>query len=200
MSNRTECRRPAAAAILLAVLCASALAGCAGAVIGAGATVGVAAYEERGIEGAARDLRTSTQIREQWFNFDHTLPVKLGIEVYEGRALLTGVVSDPQVQADAVRLAWKAEGVQDVINEIQVVPTDVIDTAKDSWITTQLLSKITFDKQILAVNYEVETVNGIIYLIGIAQNQAELDRVIAYGRAIPNVTRIVSHVRLKQAA
>lgn len=200
MSNRTECRRPAVAAILLAVLGASALAGCAGAVIGAGATVGVAAYEERGIEGAARDLRTSTQIREQWFNFDHTLPVKLGIEVYEGRALLTGVVSDPQVQADAVRLAWKAEGVQDVINEIQVVPTDVIDTAKDSWITTQLLSKITFDKQILAVNYEVETVNGIIYLIGIAQNQAELDRVIAYGRAIPNVTRIVSHVRLKQAA
>ena len=201
MSNRPAYRRPTVAAALLAVLGASGLAGCAGAVVGAGAAVGVAAFEERGIEGRARDLRTSAQIAEQWFSFDHTLPVKVSAEVYEGRALLTGAVTDPQVQADAVRLAWKAEGVQDVINEIQVVKdTDLIDAAKDSWITTQLVSKITFDKLIMAVNYEVETVNGVIYLIGIAQNQAELDRVTAYGRAIPNVTHIVSHVRIKQAA
>jgi osmotically-inducible protein OsmY len=200
MPNRNLSRRPAFAALLFAVLGASGLAGCAGALIGGGAAVGVAAYEERGVEGAARDLRTSAQVTEQWFQFDHTLPTKVSVEVYEGRALLTGAVKDPQVQADAVRLAWKAAGVQDVINEIQVLPNaDVIDTAKDSWITTQLSSKITFDKQIMAVNYAIETVNGVIYLIGIAQNQAELDRVMAYARAIPNVTHIVSHVRVKQA-
>ncbi len=186
---------------VIAALGANGLAGCAGTVVGAGAAVGVAAFEERGIEGKARDLRTSAQIAEQWILFDHTLPVKLGAEVYEGRVLLTGAVTDPQLQADAVRLAWKADGVQDVINEIQVVrTTDLIDTAKDSWITAQLTSNITFDRQIQAVNYVVETVNGIVYLIGIAQNQTELDRVIAYGRAIPNVTRIVSHVRIKKAA
>lgn len=201
MSNRNTHGRPGLAAALVAALGAAGLAGCAGAVVGAGAAVGVAAFEERGIDGKARDLRTGVQIGEQWFLFDHTLPAKLGAEVYEGRALLTGAVTDPQLQADAVRLAWKAEGVQDVINEIQVVAnTDLIDTAKDSWITAQLTSKITFDKQIMAVNYVVETVNGIVYLIGIAQNQAELDRVIAYGRAIPNVTRIVSHVRIKRPA
>ncbi len=201
MSNRNVYGCPPVALALIAALAATSLSGCAGTVVGAGAAVGVAAFEERGIEGKARDLRTTAQIAEQWIFFDHTMPVKLGVEVYEGRALLTGAVVNPQLQADAVRLAWKAEGVQDVINEIQVVPSiDLIDTAKDSWITTQLTSKITFDKQIQAVNYVVETVNGIVYLIGIAQNQAELDRVIAYGRAIPNVTRIVSHVRIKQAA
>jgi osmotically-inducible protein OsmY len=199
MPNRPVRLRPALA-ILLAVLSAPGLAGCVGAAVGAGAAVGVAAYEERGIEGRARDLRTSTDINGQWFMFDHTLPAKVSVDTYEGRALLTGAVSDPQVQADAVRLAWKAEGVQDVINEIQVVPdSDLIDSAKDSWITTQLVSKITFDKQILAVNYDVTTTNGVVYLIGIAQNQAELDRVTSYARAIPNVTRIVSHVRIKTA-
>jgi osmotically-inducible protein OsmY len=57
---------------------------------------------------------------------------------------------------------------------------------------------MTFDKKILAINYSIETVNGIVYLIGIAQNQEELDRVIAHARAIDYVRQIKSHVRVKK--
>src|SRR5690606_5518926 len=120
-------------------------------------------------------------IREKWLNFDHTLFGKVGLEVYEGRALLTGAVTSEQTRADAVRLAWAASGVTDVINEIQVVTdTSLIDTATDAWISAQLRSQIAFDKQVYAINYAIETVNGVVYLIGIAQSQAELDRVIAH--------------------
>ena len=41
-------------------------------------------------------------------------------------------------------------------------------------------------------------VNGIVYLIGIAQNQKELDRVIAHARDINYVRNIISHVRVKK--
>ncbi len=44
--------------------------------------------------------------------------------------------------------------------------------------------KLTLDNKVLAINYAIETVNGIVYLIGIAQNQSELDRVIAHSRTI----------------
>ena len=177
------------------------LGGCVGVAVGAGATAGVAAYQERGIEAAAIDLNLEAQIIKLWLQQDDMLTLKLGVEAYEDRILLTGVVEDPQMQADAVRLAWKVIGVKEVINEIQVTSdSGVIDLARDSWITTQLKSKLTLDNKVLAINYVIETVNGIVYLIGIAQNQGELDRVIAHSRTISYVRQVISHVRVKGAA
>ena len=69
--------------------------------------------------------------------------------------------------------------------------------AKDGWITAQLKSKITFDKNILAINYSIKTVNRTIYLIGIAKNQLEVDRVIDHARSLGYVNRVISHVRVK---
>ena len=69
--------------------------------------------------------------------------------------------------------------------------------ANDTWITTKLTSKITVDENIFSINYSIETVGGVIYLIGIAQDQAELDRVINHARSIESVQRVVSHVRVK---
>lgn len=191
---------PSVKRLLILPLMAFWLSGCAGALIGAGATTGVAAYQERGLEGAAKDLQIESRIIGNWFQFEHALPTKVSVEVYEGRALLTGAVADPRIRANAVRLAWKALEVKEVLNEIQVTGAgDVFDFARDSWITAQLKTKITFDENILAINYVIETVNGIVYLIGIAQDQAELDRVIAHGRVLGHVKKIISHVRLKRA-
>jgi len=185
---------------VIVVLMALWLGGCAGVAVGAGATAGVAAYQERGIETAAKDLKLEVQIVDNWYKYDNGLPVKLGVEVYEGRALLTGVVNDSKVSADAAAMAWKVEGIKEVINEIQVAEENAIDLARDSWISAQLKSKLLFDEKIAAINYTVETVNGIVYLIGIGQNQEEVDRVIAHARTISYVRRVINHVRLKNAA
>ena len=41
------------------------------------------------------------------------------------------------------------------------------------------------------------TVGGIIYLLGIAQNQDEINRVMEYARNLRYVRGVVSHVLLK---
>ena len=184
-----------AAALILAV---GLLGGCAGAVVGGAAAVGTAAYQERGVQGVARDIATAPKVRPALVNAGEAYVSGVGVEVDEGRVLLTGALADEKMRATAVDLAWKAEGVKDVINEIQLHPSSLRDLAKDSWITTQLQSKITFDKQVLAINYSIETVNGIVYLIGIAQSQGELDRVIAHARGIDYVRQVISHVRVKK--
>lgn len=190
-------RRPAVLAVILGLAVAG-LAGCAGAVVGTGAAVGTAAYQERGVQGVARDLATATKLRTALLNEGEAFATGVGVEVYEGRALLTGTLPTEEMRAKAVALAWKAEGVKDVINEIQIREANLRDLARDSWITTQLKSKITIDKEIRAINYSIETVNGIVYLIGIAQDQDELDRIIAYARGISYVRDIISHVRVKK--
>ncbi|NQV45625.1 MAG: BON domain-containing protein [Rhodospirillales bacterium] len=174
------------------------LSNCAGVLIGAGATVGVAAYQERGIEGVAHDTKLATQIRAAYLEADGTLATNIGVEVYERRALLTGLIENDALRAHAVQIAWSVDGIKDVLNEIQIKNEEgIVEFAYDSWISAQLKTKMTFDADILAINYSVETVNSVVYLIGIAQDQVELDRVLAHARSIDRVRRVISHVRLK---
>lgn len=178
------------------------LQGCTvgGAAVGAGASAGVAAYQERGLTAAVKDLKITAQIIDAMYRKNNMLNLIIGVESYEGRVLLTGTVKDPKDRADAVRLAWTVAGVRDVLNEIQINPdSGVVDLAKDTWITAQLQYTLTFDKEVLAINYVVETVNGVVYLIGIAQDRRELDRVKAHAANISYVRRVVSHVRIKGA-
>lgn len=169
-----------------------------GVVVGAGATVGVAAVQERGIKGGASDLKIQAGVLDQFIKSDLKLTSTIGTEVYDGRVLLTGSTKNVKLADQAVKLAWKVEGVKDVINEIQIDRDGALsDYAQDSWITVQLKSKLTFDKEVLAVNYAIETVNGVVYLIGIAQDKKELDRVIAQANKIKFVRKVVSHVRIK---
>ncbi len=186
--------------IALLALAVPYLSGCASAVIGAGATAGVAAYQERGIKGVASDTVTSTKIKAKILEKDEILFRDVDVEVYEGRVLLTGVVKDETMRADAVKIAWADPDVKDVINEIQVGSSGISDYARDAWISMQLKSKMTFDKNILAINYSIETVNGTIYLIGIAQGKTELERVMTHARSIDYVRHVVSHVRVKDGS
>ena len=184
----------AAAALLGLSACAP-----VGMVAGAGAGVGVAAAQERGIAGRTADLRIEARIFEKFFKTDVSLQTKLGVEVYEGRVLLTGATDDVRLADKAVKLAWQVDGVKDVINEIQLRNSGAKDFIRDTWITGQLRSKITFDKEIFAINYAIDTVNGRVYIIGIAQNPAELRRVMDHAGNIRYVRDVISHVRVKQA-
>ena len=186
-------------ALLVLGLLTVPLSGCVGLVVGAGASAGVAALEERSAKTIANDTTTATKIRLNLVNANEKLMTGIGVEVYEGKVLMTGIVPTEALRAEAIQLAWKVEEVKDVYNEIQIADSSLVDIAKDSWITTKLTSSLTFDRDIQAINYNIETVNGVVYLIGLAQNQAELDRVINHARDISGVQRIINHVRVKKA-
>lgn len=172
-------------------------AGCASLVVGGAATAGVAAAQERGLDGAARDTVIRAKINDLWFRHDVEMFRKLGLTVNEGRVLVTGRATTPEMRLDAVRLAWQVDGVTEVINEIEVDDKSGIqDAARDTWIATQLRGKLMFDREISSINYTIDTVNGVIYLMGSARNQAELDRVTGHARSLPHVKRVVSYVRV----
>jgi osmotically-inducible protein OsmY len=179
-------------------LAAFGLSGCT-AVVGAGVVAGIGSVQERGLEAAAIDTRLEFNVIHNWAENSLRIPTQISIEVYEGRALLTGIVpkKDENLRAKAVRLTWKVPGIKKVYNEIQIADSGVWELTRDSWITAQLKTKVTFDKEIFAINYAIETVGGAVYLIGIAQNAAELERIKAHARSISYVQKIVSHVRMK---
>jgi osmotically-inducible protein OsmY len=175
------------------------LNGCGSVVVGSAASLGVAAMEERPLKVHAKDTAIATKIRYNLVEAGEKFITSVGVEVYEGKVLITGVVRNEEMRAQALKLIWKTVGVKDVYNELQIGDSGIRNIAKDVWVTAQLQSKITFDKDILAINYSIETVNGTVYLIGIAKNQLEVDRVIAHARSLGYVNRVISHVRIKEA-
>lgn len=200
LSNSHTARPSLPAILVLLALALPGLTGCASAVVGAGAVAGIAAFEERPVKVIARDSKISAELKIALLEISEQHFAKVGIEVFEGRVLLTGVVPSERMRADAVTAAWKIAGVKAVLNELAIGDQALTDTARDGWITTQLTSKLTFDKHVRAINYAIETVGGTIYLIGIAQDQAELDRVIAHARSVGYVRNVISHVRVKPAS
>ena len=164
---------------------------------GAGVAAGTAAVQEGGLGRAASDVRIQTVINDLWFRHDLEMFRKLDLTVSQGRVLITGVVQDPQHRVEAVRLAWQAAGVVHVINEIKIANSDgIVGYAKDAWVSARIRAALIMAKDIESINYSVDTVQGSVYLMGFAQDQAELNRVIQISRTIENVKQVVSYVKL----
>ena len=183
------------------LICATVLllAACSptGVVIGAGATAGVAASEERGIKGAVRDTGIRIEINDLWLNAGLELYNQVSLQIYEGRVLLAGRVPTQKMADEAMRLAWQPDDVREVINEIQVKNDAGIEAfARDALINARLDSELLFTDGISSINYSTRTIAGTVYLLGVAQSKAELDRVFQVTRNIPDVKGVVSHVLL----
>lgn len=197
--NHASRFRSTAAVLCLTALLGASLQGCVGAVIGAGATVGTAAMEERGIAGVTDDAALRIRLNGLFSGKDERLWRKVGLQVYMGRVLLTGAVETEDMRAEAVRLAWSAEGVKEVINEMQItVSGGATGFVRDTWIATQLKSALLFDKDVSSINYSVESVGGTVYLIGLAQDRAELNRVMNHVRGMSYVKKVVNYVQIKR--
>ncbi len=183
----------------LAVAGALALAGCAApvAVVGAAGTTAVKATEQRGLAGAVSDAEIHLKINELWFNADGDLYSRINLTVDQGRVLLTGRAASHEQRATAVRLAASAPGVTEVINEITLDDRGtLIDNAQDSWIGTQLRAALVLDGSVQSSNYGIDVVGGMIYLLGVARDRQELERVIGHAKALAHVQGVISHVRV----
>ena len=169
----------------------------AGVATSVGAVGGIAAAREGGLKQSAIDTRIAFEINDLWFRHDVDMFRKLDMTINNGRVLLTGVVQNPEHRVEAVRLAWHPEGVEQVINEITVADSDgITGFARDAWITGRLRTALMFNKNVLSVNYNIDTVKRVVYLMGWAQSQAELDRVISIAQNIADIEQVVSYVKL----
>tara|TARA_B110000093_G_scaffold175054_1_gene208964 strand:+ start:138 stop:647 length:510 start_codon:yes stop_codon:yes gene_type:complete len=154
--------------------------------------------EERSFNNYVADTIILAQLKNEYFTNNENIFFFVSVDVLEGRVMLTGSVEQIDERIEATKLAWGIEGVNEVINEIQISnDEDILDYADDLVMKTKINAKLLLEKSILSLNYSIEVVNGVVYLIGIAQNQKELDAVIEISKKTYGVTSVISYVRLK---
>ena len=154
--------------------------------------------EERSFNNYVEDTIILAQLKNEYFTNNENIFFNVSVDVLEGRVMLTGSVEQIDERIEATKLAWGIEGVNEVINEIQISnDEDILDYADDLVMKTKINAKLLLEKNILNLNYSVEVVNGIVYLIGIAQDQKELDAVTEISKNTYGVISVISYVRLK---
>lgn len=175
------------------------LTGCAPiAIFGVGATAIELSAQERGMSGTFSDTDIRAQINKLWFEKSVELYSHVLLAVQDGYVLLTGSVATEEDQLEAVKLAWQARGVKDVFNEIKIgKPQSVGAGLDDTWISTKIRSALIFEEGLYSSNYSVTTFDGVVYLMGIAQNPEELDKAIHIAKDTRGVKNVVSHVMIK---
>ena len=186
-----------ASVIAIAFQCACTPVGTA---IGAGARAGIALAEDRSINEIINDTTLRVAINAQLLETSfQDLFWAVTTTVFEGRVLLTGRVTTDNLRDEASAVVWKIDGVREVLNEMEVgEKNDVADSARDKMITVSLRTKILRDPQIAGINYKIGTYDRAVYLIGVAQNQDELDRVITHAREVRYVRKLVNYVLLSE--
>lgn len=68
----------------------------------------------------------------------------------------------------------------------------------DASITTKVKAKMIADKQVSALDINVETFKGVVYLSGVADNQQEVDKADAIARGVPGVKSVKNDIHLKK--
>ncbi|MEC8100384.1 MAG: BON domain-containing protein [Pseudomonadota bacterium] len=171
---------------------------CSQVIIGGATSTGMIVVQERSSKQAAIDILVKAKIEEAMFSSDYEkLFSKVRVIVYQGRVLLVGTVVEEKIKEKANQISWSTKNVKEVANYITIGKNDLIDYVKDTRISLELRAKILTDKEVSEVNFSITTENRILYLVGIAQNNKELNKVLEHASNIAGVKKIINLVELK---
>ena len=121
--------------------------------------------------------------------------VKISIKVLDGRIFLGGKVDEPEEKLKITKMAWETKGARSVKNNIAIkqkfsfknIVTDVL-------ITSQLRTALILNKNVKAVNFNIDTINQKIYVFGIAYDENEKKEIIQEAKQIVDVKEVVASI------
>lgn len=173
--------------------CASA-SGCATAAAGAAASVGLFAAQERTIGQGIDDSMAGATIKTRLIASDRAFQ-RVDINVVDGRALLTGSMPTMEHRMIAERTAWETAGITSVANEIVVGPrSGMLRSARDEVITTQVRARLVSSDAVRAIDFNIETHEGVVYLMGVARSDEEARLAAEAASRVGGVERVISYV------
>ena len=171
----------------------------AGILASGGATGMVVAEGDRSFGTVVDDATIKINIAAKFINSDDNLFVDVSTSVLEGRVLLTGLVDNQEIRIDAVRRVWETEGVNEVVNEIQIGNrASLKEYAQDVWITAQVRGLAAKTIGLRAIAYNFETIQGKVYIVGITSRPEQLEAIIDVAKTVKGVTEIVNYVIVKE--
>ncbi len=191
--------RPALRHLSKAILCAAllgSLSGCVEMVVGS-AVMGAVATADRRTLGAQTEDKSITVKAELRIPKVAGQDAHVNVAAFNRKVLLTGEVPDAAAKAAVEREVAAIDGVQNVINELDVAgPASYTSRSSDALITTKVKASLVDMKTISATSFKVVTERGTVYLMGrVTQREGQLAADIARGvSGVQKVVKIFEYI------
>tara|TARA_B100000614_G_scaffold49622_1_gene42572 strand:- start:2384 stop:3037 length:654 start_codon:yes stop_codon:yes gene_type:complete len=173
------------------------LGGCVVAAVGTAGAIGITAAQDKTMGQALDDANVSNQIKAKLLSENSEKYAEVDVEVANGLVLLSGRVNFPEDRVRAEGIAWSAALTKDVANEIKIEPPGgFIANISDEVITGRVRARLIGSKTVKSLNFNIETYDGIVYLMGTARTAKELKKAAEEASVVAGVKQVVSYVRL----
>jgi osmotically-inducible protein OsmY len=184
--------------ILFVAAATFSVSGCMTAAIGTAASVGIYAAQDRTIGEGIDDASASQQVKMRLMAADSAAFQEVDVEVANRSLLLSGTAPTAEHRQAAETIARSVRTVDHVYNEIVIgEPSTFVRSAQDELITAQIRARLTASPAVRAINVNIETFHGNVYLMGLARTQNELERAAEIASVVGGVRRVVSFMQVR---
>ena len=165
--------------------------------VGGAAVAGVATVRDKeGIGGELSDAYLKKKIQMALLKKDKNLYDRIELAVKHGIVVVIGSFDDESQCARAMEIVRKVQD-KDVYDETKVQKqTDISSFSSDSGITVRIDSNMKTDGNVSSLNYDLTTVNGVVYICGTAMTPYERDVVLNIARTTSGVVKVVSYIKI----
>ncbi|MBX9747430.1 MAG: BON domain-containing protein [Hyphomonadaceae bacterium] len=168
------------------------------AAVGTAASVGIYAMQDRTIGEGIDDANASNQIKLRLLAADRVAFAEVDVEVANGNLLLSGATPTAEHRAAAETIARSVGSIENVYNEIFVGPrSGIMRNTQDELITAQIRARLAASPAVRAINVNIETFHGNVYLMGTARSEHELQRAAEIASVVGGVRRVVSFMQVR---
>ena len=163
-------------------------------IFGSGVSI---AYDPRTVGMQIDDSIMQKNLMARLALTDKKYIIDLSAKVIDGNIFLSGKVDEPEEKLKIIKMAWETKGARSVQSAVIIKgQTNFKNTAKDVLITSQLRAALLFNKITKSSNYTIDTINGKIYIFGIAMTGDEKKKVISEANEIHGVKEVVPSILL----
>ncbi len=178
----------------------SARAALAAAGLGALAALGGCA-SSRNLDHTFQDMSSNAELKGVLFADRSHDYGDIDITLFEGRLMLTGTMPTEAGHRKLIENAWKAANVKEVIDEVFVSGgTSIGQGFEDVRIDKVLRARLIADRDVSSSEYKIAVSKAVVYLLGVARSQSELDEALELARSVAGVEKVVSHMTVRGAA
>ena len=180
--------------LLLALLTFSCVGTSSVGIFGSGVSI---AYDPRTVGMQIDDSIMQKNLIGRLTLTDKKYIISISAKVLDGNIYLSGKVDEPEEKLKIIKMAWETKGARSVQSTVTIKGNNNFkSTAKDILITSQLRTALIFNKLTKATNYTIDTINGKIYIFGIAMTKKEKEKVILEADQIHGVKDVIPSIYL----
>ena len=161
------------------------------------ATAGVKKGDERNLVRSVKDVNAGRVIKARMTRALEYELKGVDVEVAQGIVLLSGNVPSQENKIEAARIAWSAPGIEQVGNEILIKgKQSFLRNTKDGILEKAVRTRLTTDRLVKARNFNIETHDGIVYVMGVARTSSELKRAAEIAATTRGAVQVISYARV----